>query len=87
MSETESKHIVVPRKLFELLIEHCHDVPYDDAKAVVREAIRFRDCGDPLLCDTCGMVHADDQQALSESCPCGRFKQRMDWARLQAPPD
>jgi predicted nucleic acid-binding Zn-ribbon protein len=31
-----------------------------------------------LLCDTCGMCHADDEQSLVESCDCGRFKQRMD---------
>lgn len=35
---------------------------------------------DILICDNCGRLHIDDHDALSESCACGRFKQRMEWA-------
>jgi hypothetical protein len=33
-----------------------------------------------LVCDECGAIYRDDDAALSESCKCGRFKQRMEWA-------
>lgn len=36
-----------------------------------------------LLCDNCGRWHRDDEAALSESCECGRFKQRMEWLTVQ----
>ncbi len=40
-------------------------------------------CG-VLICDTCGKLWADDEDSDQESCePCGRFKQRMDWALPQ----
>lgn len=35
---------------------------------------------DFLVCDHCGAIHRDDEAALSESCPCSRFKQHMEWA-------
>ena len=35
-----------------------------------------------LKCDECGELSRNDNAALSESCDCGRFKQRMDWATV-----
>lgn len=35
-----------------------------------------------LLCDRCGKFHRDNLVSDSDSCTCGRFMQRMEWASL-----
>ncbi len=36
-----------------------------------------------LVCCTCGALHAGDAASDQESCQCGRFKQRMEWASME----
>lgn len=36
-----------------------------------------------LVCDTCGAIFPDDHDSDIESCHCGRFKQRMEYANVK----
>lgn len=44
---------------------------------------RMEKCETALVCDTCGKCWPDDSASDMESCLCGRFKQRMEWATVQ----
>jgi hypothetical protein len=46
------------------------------------DELRKRQVRELLVCDTCGRICIDDDAADSESCECGRFKQRMEWATV-----
>jgi hypothetical protein len=52
------------------------------AEAEAKFAIEAKTLG-VLICCTCSRLWADDPDSDSESCDCGRFKQRMEWASAQ----
>jgi hypothetical protein len=51
-------------------------------QSLIESSVRYRDSDGTLVCDECGLLYPDDEPS-SESCEnCGRFKQRMDNAKV-----
>lgn len=93
------RHVTIPQELLEALADYAISLrgewswkdgktervrkEYEELKEVIQCAVRWRESTDTLVCDHCGKLHPHDLESYQESCICGRFKQRMDWMKVE----